>query len=104
MGRKMQLSAIRHHPCTRPRWYHSLSERSRHSDLGSAGVCRGRRPARGERSLLPIAQDLPCSAPGERLCTLEEFRALLEPYCVRDYDGECGVASVAAAGEPAKRY
>ena len=55
--------------------------------------------------------DLPCSAEGEQLCRLADFKAMVAKYCVECYESECAerggaaaASSTGAGAQAAKRY
>ena len=48
--------------------------------------------------------DLPCSAEGEQLCRLDDFKASLAPYCSACFETECASADQRGAGWGSKQY
>ena len=45
--------------------------------------------------------DLPCSAEGQQLCRLDDFKAALAPYCCECFESECASASTRGSGPAA---
>lgn len=48
--------------------------------------------------------DLPCSAEGQQLCRLDDFKAALAPYCCECFESECASANTRGSGWGSKRY